>query len=232
MSLTETKIQILMKALTNIDKAAYLFLIVIFGLGIYYANTDLTYFDKVYTVEDGFVENGSAIFLFTSSMLLLSRFFKLFKHKDLFWKVGMLALAFVFFFGAGEEISWGQRIFNVESSEYFMENNAQGETNLHNLVVKDTKINKLIFSQLLTAVLVIYLIITPFLYRKFEWVKNLTNKFAVPIVQWHHTISFLIATLLLVFISSTRKWEIYELTFSVIFLLIFIKPFNKEIYTA
>lgn len=221
-----------MKALTNIDKAAYLFLIVIFGLGIYYANTDLTYFDEVYTVEDGFVESGSAIFLFISSMLLLFRFFKLFKHKDLFWKIGVLGLAFVFFFGAGEEISWGQRIFNVTSSEYFIENNAQGETNLHNLVVNDTKINKLIFSQLLTVILVIYLIIAPFLYRKFAWVKTLANKFAVPIVQWHHTISFLIGTMLLVFISSNRKWEIYELAFSVIFLLIFIKPFNKEIYTA
>lgn len=221
-----------MKTLTNIDKAAYLFLIVIFGLGIYFANTDLTYFDEVYTVEDGFVESGSAIFLFAASMLLLYRFFKLFKHKELFWKVGVLGLALVFFFGAGEEISWGQRIFNVESSQYFLENNAQGETNLHNLVVEDTKINKLIFSQLLTVVLVIYLIITPFLYRKFEWIKNLANKFAVPIVQWHHTISFLVGTVLLLFISSNRKWEIYEMAFSVIFLLIFIKPFNKEIYES
>jgi len=221
-----------MKTLTNIDKAAYLFLIVIFGLGIYYANTDITYFDEVYTVEDGFVENGSAIFLLGSSILLLYRFFKLFKHKDLLWKFGILAMSLVFFFGAGEEISWGQRIFNVESSQYFIENNAQGETNLHNLVVEDTKINKLIFSQLLTVVLVIYLIITPFLYRKFDWVKKLANKFAVPIVQWHHTIAFLSGTILLLFISSNRKWEIYELAFSVIFLLIFIKPFNKEIYEA
>ncbi|MDD3722597.1 MAG: hypothetical protein PHW92_08930, partial [Lutibacter sp.] len=180
-----------MKTLTNIDKVAYLFLIVIFGLGIYFANTDLTYFDEVYTVEDGFVENGSAIFLLSASLLLLFRFFKLFKYKDFFWKVGILAMALVFFFGAGEEISWGQRIFNVESSAFFLENNAQGETNLHNMVIGETKINKLIFSQLLTVVLIIYLIITPFLYRKFEWVKNLANKFAVPIVQWHHTISFL-----------------------------------------
>jgi hypothetical protein len=221
-----------MKTLTNIDKAAYLFLIVLFGFGIYFANTNLPYFDEVYTVEDGFIENGSAIFLLGSSLLLLYRFFKLFKHKDLFWKIGILAMAIVFFFGAGEEISWGQRIFNVESSQYFIENNAQGETNLHNLVVEDTKINKLIFSQLLTVVLVIYLIITPFLYRKFDWVKKLANKFAVPIVQWHHTISFLTGTILLLFISSNRKWEIYELAFSVIFLLIFIKPFNKEIYAS
>ncbi|MFO7673694.1 MAG: hypothetical protein R6V74_08305, partial [Lutibacter sp.] len=114
----------------------------------------------------------------------------------------------------------------------FIENNAQGETNLHNMVVGETKINKLIFSQLLTVVLVIYLIITPFLYRKFEWIKNLINKFAVPIVQWHHTIAFLIGTGLLLFITSNRKWEIYEFAFSVIFLLIFINPFNKEIYKA
>ncbi|MHB1147048.1 MAG: hypothetical protein ACYC01_05560 [Lutibacter sp.] len=221
-----------MKTITNIDKAAYLFLIIIFGLGIYFANTDLTYFDEVYTVEDGFVENGSAVFLLGASLLLLYRLFMLFKHKDLIWKIGILTMSLIFFFGAGEEISWGQRIFNVESSQYFMENNAQGETNLHNLVIWGIKINKAIFSQLLTGVLVIYLIITPFLYRKFDWVKKLANKFAVPIVQWHHTISFLTGTVLLVFISSTRKWEIYELAFSVIFLLIFIKPFNKEIYAA
>lgn len=221
-----------MKTLKNIDKAAYLFLIAIFALGIYFANTDLTYFDEVYTREDGFIEVASAIFLLSSSLLLIYRFFKLFKHKDLLWKIGVLGLSVVFFFGAGEEISWGQRIFNVESSQYFIENNAQGETNLHNMVVGETKINKLIFSQLLTAVLIIYLIITPLLYRKFAWFKNLANKFAVPIVQWHHTISFLTGTLLLVFISSNRKWEIYELAFSVIFLLIFINPFNKEIYKA
>ncbi|REE79935.1 hypothetical protein BX611_2835 [Lutibacter oceani] len=221
-----------MKTLTKFDKIGYLFLLIIFGLGIYYANTNLQYFDEVYTVEDGFVENGSAIFLFSSCLLLLYRFFKLFKQKDFFWKIGILAIAIVFFFGAGEEISWGQRIFNIESSEYFLENNAQGETNLHNMVVDGKKINKLVFSQLLTVVLVIYLIITPFLFRKYGWVKNLANKFAVPIVQWHHTISFLVGTSLLVFISSNRKWEIYELAFSVIFLLIFIKPLNKEIYSS
>jgi len=164
-------------------------------------------------------------------MLLLYRFLKLFKSKKVLWKIVMIALVVVFFFGAGEEISWGQRIFNVESSEYFLQNNAQGETNLHNMVVNDTKINKLIFSQLLTIILVLYLIVTPFLYRKYEWFKNLANTFAVPVVKWHYTIAFLTGTILLLFINSNRKWEIYELAFSVIFLLIFISPFNKEIYT-
>ncbi|UMB54889.1 hypothetical protein MKD41_05300 [Lutibacter sp. A64] len=220
-----------MKTLTKTDKIAYIFLILVFALGIYYANTDLQFFDEVYTKEDGIVESITAILLLCSSILLISRFFKLQKYKKPLWKIGILAIACVFIFGAGEEISWGQRILNIESSEFFLENNAQAETNLHNLVVDGKKVNKIIFSQLLTAVLVVYLIITPFLYRKYEGIKKLANLFAVPIVQWQHTIAFLIVTGLLVFMGSERKWEVYELAFAAIFFLIFLNPLNKNIYT-
>lgn len=216
--------------LTRTEKLAYLFLNLIFGLGIYYSNTNLQYFDEVYTKEDGFAEYGTAFLLFCSSILLFLRFFKLFKQKKALWKVGIFLMAAIFLFGAGEEISWGQRIFNVESSEYFLENNAQGETNLHNMVIDGKKVNKIIFSQLLTLILVIYLIITPILYRKFEVIKNLANQFAVPIVKWHHTIAFLVSTSILVFMPSNRKWELYELAFGAIFFLIFLNPLNKDIY--
>ena len=220
-----------MKTLTRTDIIAYLFLFLVFGIGIYYANTNLQYFDEFYTKEDGFAEYGTAFLLFCSSVLLISRFIKLQKYKKNLWKLGILAIALVFIFGAGEEISWGQRIFNIESSEFFKENNAQAETNLHNLVVDGKKVNKIIFCQLLTAILVIYLIITPFLYRKFEGIKKLANLFAVPIVQWHQTIAFLICTGLLIFMGSDRKWELYELAFGVIFFLIFLNPLNKSIYS-
>ena len=218
--------------LTKTDKLAYLFLILVFGLGIYFAHFNPLYFDEVYTKEDGFVEYGTALLLLCSSILLLYRFFKLSKKKKLPWKIGILAMALVFFFGAGEEISWGQRIFNVQSSEYFIEHNAQGETNLHNLVVDGKKVNKIVFSQLLTIGLVFYLLIFPFIYRKVQGFKKLVDNFAVPVVKWHQTIAFLIATGVLVFISSNRKWEIYELAFAVIFFLIFLNPFNKKIYEA
>ncbi|SDX84916.1 hypothetical protein SAMN05444411_11092 [Lutibacter oricola] len=220
-----------MKTLTRTDKIAYIFLILVFGFGIYFANTNLQFFDEVYTKEDGFAEYGTAVLLFLSSMLLFIRFFKLQSSKKILWKIGILGMGIIFLFGAGEEISWGQRIFEVESSEYFIENNAQGETNLHNMVVDGKKINKLIFSQLLTLILVIYLIITPFLYRKYDAIKNLADSFAVPIVKWHHTIAFLLSTGLLVFMGSNRKWELYELAFGVIFLLIFLNPLNSKIYS-
>jgi len=221
-----------LNTLTRTEKLAYLFLIIIFGMGIYYSNINLQYFDEVYTKEDGFAEYATAFMLFCSSILLFSRFFKLFKSKPLLWKVGIFLIAFVFLFGAGEEISWGQRIFNIESSKYFLENNAQGETNLHNMVVDGKKINKLIFSQLLTLILILYLIITPILYRKFDTIKQLANMFAVPIVKWHHTIAFLIGTGLLILMPSSRKWELYELAFGVIFFLIFLNPLNKNIYIS
>jgi hypothetical protein len=44
-----------------------------------------------------------------------------------------LGLGFSFMVCAGEEISWGQRVFGWETPENFAESNEQGETNLHNL---------------------------------------------------------------------------------------------------
>ncbi|MCF6279362.1 MAG: hypothetical protein L3J14_03345 [Flavobacteriaceae bacterium] len=219
-----------LKSLTSTEILGYSFLILLYVLGIYFANTDPSYFKSTYAREDGFVEYTTAAMLLYISILSFSRLFKLWSVKPALWKLGVLGFALIFLFGAGEEISWGQRIFDIESSAYFKENNAQQETNLHNMVVGETKINKLIFSQILTIVLVIYLIILPLLYRKFEGIKNLVDKFAVPLPRWNHTIAFLLATVLLSFIPSDKKWEVYELAFSIIFLLIFLNPFNKYIY--
>lgn len=47
--------------------------------------------------------------------------------------VFLLLLALVFFFGFGEEISWGQRIFGVQTPEPLREINEQSELNIHNL---------------------------------------------------------------------------------------------------
>ncbi|MFK5958410.1 MAG: hypothetical protein QM495_05990 [Lutibacter sp.] len=221
------------KTLTKTDILGYIFLIIAFAIGFYYAYTNLNYFDTAYAVEDGFVENSQFVMLLCSSILLFYYFFNFFKHKNAYWKLGILVMAIAFLFASGEEISWGQRIFNIQSSEYFIKNNAQHETNLHNMVVDGEKVNKIIFSQLLTIVLVIYILILPILYRKVAFIKKIANLFAVPIVKWHHTIAFLIATGFIVFVHSEKKWELYELAFAVIFFLIFLNPLNKkEIFSA
>ncbi len=56
--------------------------------------------------------------------------YKLKKPKNLIvlYLLGALALFFI----AGEEISWGQRLFNIETPEAYLEQNTQRELNLHN----------------------------------------------------------------------------------------------------
>lgn len=219
-----------MNNLTKTDKLGYAFLTFVFILSLYFGFTNLEFFNSKFTVEDGAVEYSTALMLFLLGLLCIYRLFTIGKSKPVLWNVGTLLFVILFIFGAGEEISWGQRIFDIESSDYFKENNAQAETNLHNMVVGETKINKIIFSQLLMVIMVLYLIISPILYRKQEWFKNLADKFAVPIVKWHHTIAFIVSTVLVAINPPDRKWEVYELAFGVIFLLIFLNPLNSFLF--
>ena len=219
-----------MNIFSKIEKIAYSILLAIVLFGLILGLWDDIYFDVNYAQEDGPVEWGTAIMLFGIFALSLYHLLTLWNTKKILWKVGTFLFVVLFLFAAGEEISWGQRIFGVESSEFFIENNAQGETNLHNLVVGEKKINKIIFSQLLFLVMFLYLLITPILFRKFSWFKDLANKFAVPIVKWHHTIAFIVVTVLVALNPASRKWEVYELAFGAIFFLIFLSPLNKEIF--
>ena len=155
-----------MSHLTKIEKTAYLILGLILLLGLYLGITDEIYFDTQFAQEDGPVEWGTTIMLFGISVLSLYRLITMGTKKKILWCVGTFIFAVLFLFAAGEEISWGQRIFAVESSEFFLKNNAQGETNLHNLMVGETKINKIIFNQLLFLVMILYLPVTPVFYRK------------------------------------------------------------------
>ncbi|NKI26298.1 hypothetical protein HCG49_06960 [Arenibacter sp. 6A1] len=220
----------MIRNLTKFEKTAYGLLALLALIGLLLGLTNEMIFDTKYAQEDGPVEWGTAILLLCISVLSLYRLKRFWNHKKVLWKIGTFIFVILFFFAAGEEISWGQRIFGIESGEFFIENNAQGETNLHNLVVGEKKINKIIFSQLLFAVMFLYLIVTPILYRKLNWLKNLADNFAVPVVKWHHTIAFLLTTVLVALNPADRTWEVYELAFGIIFFMIFLRPLNQSIF--
>lgn len=80
--------------------------------------------------EDGLFENLTALFFLISALIL---FFKMFRERkaDIF----LVLLALFFLFVCGEEISWGQRIFNYETPSFLMKANVQQETNLHNFEI-------------------------------------------------------------------------------------------------
>lgn len=88
------------------------------------------------TKEDNFFEYLGFLGFLATSILFLLISIHLFRTKDatpFLQKLSYFGLALLFFLGAGEEISWGQRILGIETPPELAEINAQGETTLHNL---------------------------------------------------------------------------------------------------
>jgi hypothetical protein len=88
--------------------------------------------------EDHYFENVGAISLFVASGISFYIFFRAWRNRKsagIHWiKLAVyLGLALLYFFGAGEEISWGQRIFHIAEPAALAQANDQGELNLHNL---------------------------------------------------------------------------------------------------
>jgi len=106
------------------------FCLVMFGFYVKLFHADVF---AVVVAEDGMFEQIQAgLYLLSSAAFILAavRFFRLGeKPAASIFLVLSLGLALIF----AEEISWGQRIFNLETSEYFSRNNTQGELTIHNL---------------------------------------------------------------------------------------------------
>jgi len=112
----ENSHQLLAWALFALIVAAYLLLAIQFPRAYIIA-----------TYED-LVGEWAQVFLFSITMLLAARQAFSSSRFRLFFTLLALACLYV----AGEEISWGQRLFNIPTPEFFNEHNLQGETNLHN----------------------------------------------------------------------------------------------------
>jgi hypothetical protein len=88
------------------------------------------------TAEDSLFEYVTAIAFLGTSITFLLIFVHLRRTNaptPALQKLAFLALAGIFFFGAGEEISWGQRLLNIETPEAIKAINEQDELTLHNL---------------------------------------------------------------------------------------------------
>lgn len=189
---------------------------------------DEVFFYEVFAAEDGLFEYGTAVFLFIASLVLFAHMASLWAKGDRRKAVFTVLYGLLFFFAAGEEISWGQRIIGWESSEYFLENNHQAETNVHNMVVGGKNLAKTLFGPVLTLVLLTYLLVLPMLYGRVGWISRLADAMAVPVPQKRHALAALASTLVIAVIVAQRKWEIYEFTFSLMALGIFLLPQNRD----
>jgi hypothetical protein len=202
-----------------------LILIVAFGLFVF--NPFLL---DVYLEEDGIVEWLTVAGLLAGFGICIYRFIKLVKVKNWWFLTVTLILGILLFIAAGEEISWGQRILGIKSSGYFLKNNAQGETNIHNLVINGVKINKLVFSTILITVLGIYLVVLPLLYKAKTGVKQFIDNSGVPVPKTYQIFSFLVVFSISSLLKHERNPELLESAAAILFFLIIFSPFNKYIF--
>lgn len=202
--------------------SAALILIISYALCLRYLPDEETFQRLVR--EDGFVEYTTVFFLFLSGLVCIYRAFRYRSERNFMGVLTWALLAILFFFAAGDEISWGQRIFGIESSDFFLAHNKQAETNLHNLVVGGHSVNKIIFSSLLFVVLIIYFLFWRPLVLKVPAVRKLNDRFCVPVPRIQHIIVIIAVTLMILLIQMYRDSELHEVSFSMIFFLIFLNP--------
>lgn len=108
----------------------------------------------------------------------------------LFGLGGVVALA------ALEEISWFQRVLNVESSEFFRANNRQGETNLHNMAVGGSSLNKLVLIKLIFLVGITHNLVLPLLARRSARVQGFVESWGLYLPPLAASVPYLVLVLL------------------------------------
>jgi len=186
---------------------------------------------NLFVEEDGIIEYSTAVLLLSVSIYFINKLLK--KSKVISSKnIGIILFSIIFFFGFGEEISWGQRIFNIETPLFFSENNLQSETNIHNLMIGGVKLNKLIFTNGLFFIFLFYFLAGPYLYTKSNNVKSIINRFSIVIPKYSQSIIFICSTIIIYIFDHDRISEIWECLFAFTMLITSISPLNKqEIYS-
>ncbi|HLO14942.1 MAG TPA: hypothetical protein VK206_08935 [Anaerolineales bacterium] len=213
---------------------------IVLGIYITLAFPILAMGDKVVAAmlpEDHYFENVGAISLFVTSLLFLYGFRTARKSLDKTWtslvkQLVYLGLALLFFFGAGEEISWGQRIFGFSTPQALAEVNKQDELNLHNLTVME---NSKFFTadRMFDVFWFLFGVLTPAVALLVPAFRRFAGKF-IPIVYWGMGVLFLYnylwAKLAKIFFQAAYTFEkipmvqaiqeVKESNYAVIFILV------------
>jgi len=145
------------------------------------------------TQENGVFETLSVLFLFSISFYGLYTLYFFRKNFSKYVYILILFASVLTFLAGMEEISWGQQIFHFSSTEYFIENNLQKETNLHNFMDAN------LFSSIIYTTIYTFFVFIPLFSKLFF--KN------IPILRYfdlnmHH--------ILIILFSSTLQLYFYD----------------------
>lgn len=205
--------------------------------GMLVASITLLYFlnETLYiflSQEDSFFEVMTVILYFLAGSLLIISSITILRRSKVFWKELLtLFLGLFFIFIAGEEISWGQRIFDISATEIVREYNVQNEFTIHNLVFFS---NSLILDQhrLLNLFALLTGLVLPLVYRFHKKLRILMNLINFPIVPLSCSVLFGLAIVYEMMISRLYPhWvhpEVKEFFFSVGYFIFSISLYTRK----
>lgn len=175
--------------------------------------------------EDGVIEYGTSFFFLVASVLSA-----ILAHRNRAWR-NRAAVLLLFSLGCflcfDEEISWGQRAFNIKSPEFFQEHSYQKEINVHNLL--GNMPDHLFFVGIFA-----YGVILPILARSLSFFHKFFDKLGLPIASLGLAFGFLAVSFSRVEVNALRAslsdWhisEVRELLSAILLVLLMVETWRK-----
>jgi len=176
--------------------------------------------------EDHWAEYATALALLSGGLIISRRLIINWKAINFPEKLGFVMMALAMFVGFGEEISWGQRIFNLQTPDFFINHNLQNETNIHNLKIFDIKLNQWLFTYGMLMVFITYFSL-PYWIDKHRFIRKTISQYGLYIPKRSHSLVFLLSTILIHSYSVPKVSELWELSFATTMLMVIIQARNQ-----
>jgi flagellar biosynthesis protein FliR len=126
--------------------------------------------------------------------------------------LGLLGVSALVALAALEEISWFQRVLGVTTPDFFVQNNRQAETNLHNLALGSGSLHKTVLLKLILIVGLTHNLVLPLLARSRPAIKQFVESLGLYLPPLSASIPYLVLVILShVLIDHPRKGELGEM---------------------
>jgi hypothetical protein len=165
-------------------------------------------------VEDGIVEWMQFLCFTVIAGLLAFTFSERLKRGDrgVLELLALGGLSLLCALAALEEISWFQRILDVQSPEFFLQNNRQAETNIHNLAVGEGSLHKNVLLKLIFITGITHNLILPLVARAKPGVQRWVEKLGLYLPPLSASVAYLVLVALShLLIEHPRKGELGEM---------------------
>ncbi|WP_026899120.1 hypothetical protein [Daejeonella oryzae] len=208
----------------KLKKATLLFPLLIFSFLIILFINKSVYLSVLQ--EDGIAEWLTFVCLLISGIISLLIAIRIKKKYHYFHWFFILFFAFNVFAGL-EEISYGQRVFGMETTGVFAKYSDQNEINLHNTLQGMFKMKT---KHVALYALFIYGVILPWMISKgkFAWIKK--SQIIVP--PAYLSMGFILGTIMMLDFITGREEEIGEFIYSICFVFFMLHYNNVSKYTS